>query len=276
MIPKRKGYRGKSYLLFSDYNDVHIFVEDDGFENLYRELFRRTGLNINKIFSKGGKRPIIDSATNCTDPNCFYIVDMDWDDLLDKKHDIERLIFLKKHSIENYLIDYSGFRAIIIADNPRKNIENIFNENDFKSIVETTSNRLRPLFECFAAILASQNGLANCKIPPKNFQKKNNYHPPDPDIINNFISDAGLTINPNIKKYFTSRNLTNRGHGKYMLHFIWIEIRHKTKCAQISDDCLKIRLAQSIKEDDFKKIATKIIKIHKAAKKDRSNISIVS
>ena len=82
MIPERATYSGQSYKLYDDYNDIHIFVEDSGFENLYKVLFKKYGIKVENVFSKNGKQDVLDAAKACKDTKCVFIVDRDWDDLL--------------------------------------------------------------------------------------------------------------------------------------------------------------------------------------------------
>ena len=173
MIPTRAPYSSQSYRLFTDYNDVHVFVEDAGFENLYREIFRSNGLQIRKVFSKNGKESVIEAARTCEDQQCVYLIDRDWDDALQINHTLENLVVLDKHSVENYLLDYSGFYAVVLADNPRGDIEALFGRRDFDSIIKQVSHRLRPLFECYLAMQLAGDLRPGCSRKPGVFQEKN-------------------------------------------------------------------------------------------------------
>ncbi len=75
MIPKRASYRGQSYKLYDDYNDIHIFLEDAGFENLYKVLLKKYGVKVENVFSKNGKKAVLKEAELCTDTKCVFVVD---------------------------------------------------------------------------------------------------------------------------------------------------------------------------------------------------------
>ena len=115
MIPERAIYSGQSYKLYDDYNDIHIFVEDKGFENLYVVLFKKYGVNVENIFWKNGKDAVLKAAESCTDTKCVFMVDRDWDDLLGITSTLDNVVVLSMHSIECYLIDHKAFSGIILG-----------------------------------------------------------------------------------------------------------------------------------------------------------------
>lgn len=252
MIPTRGPYSGESYRLFDDYNDVHVFVEDAGFENLYREVFRRCNLTIRKVFSKNGKDSVIKAAQTSNDKRCVYVVDRDWDDALLVNHALDNLVVLEKHSIENYLLDYSGFYAIVLADKPKMDIETIFSRNIFISIVNEVSRRLRPLFECFLAMQVVGDHRTGCSIKPGFFKENTRMCAPDTSCIAHFIARIGLQIPQSVHDYFAGEVLLDRGHGKYMLHFVWAGVRQSTNIGQLGMEQLKIRLAQTVDPEIFR------------------------
>ena len=260
MIPTRSPYSGKSYRLFTDYNDIHVFVEDAGFENLYREIFRRQGLRLRKVFSKNGKDSVIDAARNCRDPRCVYLVDRHWDDSLRVTHRLSNLVVLEKHSIENYLLDYSGFYAVVLADNPKSDMETLFSRGQFDAIVDNVSLGLRPLVECFLAMQVAADPRTGCARKPGAFQLKNRTCAPDAKRIADFIADIGIPIPKNVETYFSGDVLTDRGHGKYMLHFVWAGVRRTAGTGQLSTEKLMVRLAQAVDSNVFKWICDEVLK----------------
>jgi hypothetical protein len=260
VIPVRGQYLGQSYRLYNDYNDVHVFVEDAGFENLYKEIFRVYGLRIRQVFSKNGKKAVIDAARSCTDNRCVYIVDRDWDDILNRIESLENVVVLQKHSIENYLLDYSGFYAIVLADNPRADMDALFNELVFNSIVNKISNRLRPLFESYLAMQITEDDRQGCSQKPGSFQEKNRTCAPDRDAIARFIADIGIPIPQSVRNYFAGDVLRDRGHGKYMLHFLWVGVCKSTHMRQLEIDRLMVRLAQVIDPSVFTTLCDEVLK----------------
>ena len=251
MISQREPYRNQSYKLFDDYNSCHIFVEDAGMENLYKEILRRCGLSIRKVFSKNGKGEVLRAAQASNDRRCIFVVDRDWDDLLGNIHSLRNLIVLQKHSIENYLIHYEAFCAIIIGDKPKIQIETLLNCERYQEIVSDICLKLRPLFECFAAMQMCGRKEDSCGRNPGNFQVNNRSCAPDERKISNFITEVSIEIPQQVRNYFAGDVLCDRGHGKYMLHFAWAAIRHISKVSQLSSDKLMMRLAQVVDTEAF-------------------------
>lgn len=261
MIPVREPYSGQSYRLYNDYNDIHVFIEDAGFENLYKEIFRKYNLAIRKVFSKNGKKSVIEAAHKCNDKRCVYIIDRDWDDVLEKTYKCRNLLILEKYSIENYLIDYSAFYAIVLAGNPRKEIDKFFNKQSFNDIIDEVSNCLRPLFECYLAMQLSGDSRPNCSRKPGSFKERNESCAPDKRAITSFIKEIGIPIPQLVKDYFEGDVLRVRGHGKYMLHFVWTGIQKLTALNQLKIDSLMIRLVQLADDSVFEVFYDKIMEI---------------
>lgn len=257
--PTRSEYHGDSYKLYSDYNQLQLFVEDSDFENLYEEILHRSGILIRKVFSKTGKHSVVESAKSCKDPNCVFLIDRDWDDILDIEYDIDNLVVLEKHSIENYLIDYSGLRALVLADAPRGDINTLLSKECYDEIVSKVSDSLRPLFECFATMAICGTDTKNCSHKPGHFQMQNATCAPDEEQVMKFINQINLSFPENVSEYFAGDVLIDRGHGKYMLHYIWTGIRHKSGIGQLSMDKLMIRLAQVIDSTIFDSLCASII-----------------
>lgn len=256
MIPERASYSGQSYKLYDDYNDIHIFVEDKGFENLYKELFKKYGVRVGSIFSKNGKRSVLKAAESCTDTKCVFIVDRDWDDLLGIMLTLKNVVVLSMHSIECYLIDHGAFSGIVLGDCPKCNIDSFLGEKHFGEILTDVSDKLRPLFECFVAMqMSDKKGKMG---PPGHFQQKNHSCAPDEREIAKFISDSGVLVPQFVKDYFSTEVLTIKGHGKFMLHFVWQGVRYRSRIGQIGMEKLMMRLAQLIDTPELKALTHEV------------------
>ncbi len=257
MVPERAPYSGQSYKLFDDYNDIHIFVEDAGFENLYVELFKKYGVGVENIFSRNGKDEVLKEAESCTDTKCVFIVDRDWDDLLGTMSTLKNVLVLNMYSIECYLIDHEAFSGIIAAECPRCNIDDLLSKEDFKQILTDVSDELRLLFECFVATQMSDK---NIKWPePGAFQQRNRSCAPDRRKIAKFISDSGVTTPQSVKDYFSAEVLTDVGHGKFMLHYVWEGVRRRLQIRKkVGKESLMIRLAQLLNTMEIKELISEV------------------
>ena len=260
MIPKRAPYSGQAYKLYADYNEIHIFVEDAGFENFYKVLFKKNGIKIEHVFSKNGKDSILRAAKDCSDTKCVFVVDRDWTDLFNAVPLGKNVVVLDMYSIESYLIDYDAFSGIILGDFPKCDIDKLFSKKSFEDILTEVSDKLRPLFECFAAMQKKTWGekKKSCSYPPGRFQQENASCAPDITKIEQFISESGVSVFQEIKDYFSEPLLVQKGHGKYMLHYIWNNIRSNTKAGTIGMDRLMIRLAQLVNTREIEMLVDKI------------------
>lgn len=258
MIPERASYSGQSYKLYDDYNDIHIFVEDAGFENLYKVLFRIHGLGVENIFSKNGKGSVLKAAKACKDPKCVFIVDRDWSDLLGNMTKLKNVVVLKMHSIECYLIDHEAFAGIILCESPKCEIHRLFGQEHFETILTDVSNKLRPLFECFVAMQMGNQKEKGCSHKPGHFQLKNRTCAPDARRIAQFISESKVSVPKSVKDYFSDKVLTNKGHGKYMLHYVWEGARHKSKVGKIGIEKLMMRLAQLVNTQELEALYSEV------------------
>ncbi len=257
MIPERGSYGGQSYKLYDDYNDVHIFVEDKGFENLYKALFKKYGVRVGNIFSTNGKYAVLKAAESCIDTKCVFMVDRDWDDLLGTMSTLKNVVVLNMHSIECYLIDHEAFSGIILAECPRCNINGLLSEKDFREILTDVSDELRPLFECFVTTHMSDK---KKKWPePGDFQQSNRSCAPDKRKIAKFISDSGVSAPQFVKDYFSAEVLTIVGHGKFMLHYVWEGVRRRSQIRKrIGRENLMMRLAQLINTTELKELIREV------------------
>lgn len=258
MIPERTYYGGNAYRLFDDYNDIHVFVEDAGFENLYKVLLKKYGMRVNNIFSKNGKESVLKAAAACTDTKCIFVVDRDWDDLLSIMPKLKNVVVLSMHSIECYLINYNAFSEILLSEFPRRNINSLLSKKHFNNILSNVSKDLRPLFECFATMIMNKSKIKGCSHKPGRFQQKNNSGKPDVKEISKFVSDIGIVVPKSVKSYFSAKYLTKKGHGKYMLHYVWEGIRNKSKVNKIQIEKLMMRLAQFINTKELEALNSEI------------------
>ncbi len=259
MIPRRTTYNGQSYKLFDEYNDIHIFIEDEGFENLYIELFKKKGIKTAKIFSLNGKDSVLDAAELSTDQKCVYIVDRDWDDFHDNLSTLANVVVLEMHSIECYLIDYMAFYGVVVSENPKGDIGSKFSESDYENIILNTSNLLRPLFKCFVSLQLEDTSKKGCSHKPGFFQQQNRTCAPDEGKINNFITNSNINTPQSVSRYFSDSSLITKGHGKYMLHYVWEGVRNKADITKIGLNNLMIRLAQLVDTDELTALSQRIV-----------------
>lgn len=74
-------------IFYDEFNDVHFYVEDIDQENLYESILRKLfpEHTIARIFPLGGKPSVIAHLSQSNSTRGIYILDKDFDDLLNKK-----------------------------------------------------------------------------------------------------------------------------------------------------------------------------------------------
>ncbi len=150
---------------------------------------------------------------------------------------------------------------MVAADKPRENVENLLSQKDFDRIFNEVSVALRPLFECFLTIQYMQIPLTNCSMKPGKFSMQDESCRPDQQAIKRFIAKINLPAPKSIQKYFSGNLIQNRGHGKYLLFFVWHGIKSKTKLKQLGIDTLMMRLAQTVDISEFNDLRNEIKKV---------------
>ena len=100
-------------IFLSTSNEINVIVEDVGKEYEYEQIFDRLfdgKIVVNHIFPMNGKPGVIKAfnqyGATYKDKKVFYIVDGDFDEIMEKKEiDDPQFIYLKDYNIEDYYID---------------------------------------------------------------------------------------------------------------------------------------------------------------------------
>jgi hypothetical protein len=177
-VPRKLGgYLYSADVFWNQFNDVDFYVEDEQQENFYfvilRKLFPK--IRIEKIFPLGGKVNVINEAqANIGNNRCVYLVDKDFDDLLNRKHDFSNLFYLERYCIENYLIEEESLVAFVIDEKPRMKPADIKNKLQCTRLVEDCCSQLMKIFVLF--YLVQKHGIdePNVALPVERFVRKDN------------------------------------------------------------------------------------------------------
>lgn len=148
-------------ILYAQFNDIEFFVEDKEQEHFYFNILKKLfpDLRFDKIFPLNGKKNVSDAATiNLGNRKKVYIVDLDFDHILNTVQYLDNLFYLRKYSIENYLFSKNAvYEVIRIRDSRLKDheIEALF---DLNQILNDASSCLKELSCCFIVIQKKQLG----------------------------------------------------------------------------------------------------------------------
>ncbi len=166
-------------ILYGDLNDIHIFAEDLDNEYIYLEIIEKllkdTDINIKSIHCIGSKKDVIDiyleHGDNIKGVDCFYIVDGDFDRIVNRDIMIEDTNFhyLNRYNIESYLIDKNA-----IIRHIQGKIANTFEYIDKKMDYDSWEEQIEgDFFELFLSFLYVQN--ENLTIPNSSISHSKNY-----------------------------------------------------------------------------------------------------
>jgi hypothetical protein len=175
-------------LLYSQFNDVSFFVEDTEQEHLYFNILKRLFPNIivSKIFPLHGNGNLKTHAkANIGNKKKIYIADLDFDEILGSKEDIDNVFYLNKYSIENYLIEQSGVYEVIREKKPKLKNKDISDSLNLTQVLHVCKKLLSELACTFIVIQSHSLGKVYFGInPARDF----NIEPNNIGYKNSFIS----------------------------------------------------------------------------------------
>jgi hypothetical protein len=139
-------------ILFDQFNDVNFYVEDQYKENFYLQIFRKLFplITIDRIFGLGGKRKVLDAAKLTSDSKKdVYILDQDFDHILNEKENINNTFYLDRYCIENYLAEQIAIQRIVKDENTtarNEEINAVFKLDNFVSQISDFMKVVSPTF----------------------------------------------------------------------------------------------------------------------------------
>lgn len=221
-------------ILYTQFNEVNFYIEDTDQEHLYFHILKKIfhDIKLEKIFPLNGKTNVIDECRkNCGDKNKIFIVDKDFDDILNSKiNDLPNLFYLNRYSIENHLVDKSSIYELIREKNPKlkdSDIEQKFDYNKMICDVEC----LRELSVIFLMImkhnLQENYFKINCN---RDYNITSDFNYKSPDILN-YIENIKNKLSANninyideynnLEEHFnSSEKYLKNIHGKSLLKMI--------------------------------------------------------
>lgn len=169
---KNDNYRLAEDVFYIQFNDISFFIEDEEQENFYYVILSKLfpDIQIEKIFPLNGKANVIaDCKNNINDKKKIYLVDKDFDDILNKKEDIINLFYLNRYSIENYLIENDALLEYIISEKPKLKRKEILQNLNIEPIIETIKNKLNELIHNFILVQKKCPKLKNISLSYERF-----------------------------------------------------------------------------------------------------------
>lgn len=266
-------------VFYSEFNEINFYVEDADQENLYEVILRRLfpGVKVDRIFPLGGKDAVLRHASSSANENLpafrAYILDKDFDDLLEKKVTHPNVFYLDRFCIENYLLDENAFVEIVIESLPRKHRQDVETTLNLRLVIEATFASLRALFVCFACVQRFELGLQNCGCAPEMYCRKKRLWECNPTALAKYINQvvaAGIkaAINPPIVDPITDTRMLDalemEDHklvsGKHVAAMLFHYIKSKFTIGTITFDSFLFRLAKNGSLDSLHDLVPNIVR----------------
>lgn len=261
-------YRGQD-ILYSQFNDINFYVEDEDQENFYEATLKKLfpQIRLEKIFPLNGKPNVVTEAQlTLGDKKKVYIVDKDFDDLLNIKKTLPNLFYLEKYSIENYLLEPEAIQNLVIEERPKikpSDFNTLFSLPHFQ---KETKKLFSEVISAFLVIQKYSLGIKNVKYDPARFCNLNHPHSVKTTEFVTYkssiesalkLKNKKLSLNAQIKKFmkfFSNRvkptDSLRHIPGKYILVFLKAQLRYlfdATSFNNLSLESLSIRLANKCK-----------------------------
>jgi hypothetical protein len=257
-------------LMFTQFNDVNFYIEDEDQENLYFEILKSQFPNVifGKIFPLNGKKNVITEAKeNLSIKNNIYIVDKDFDDILNKKETVANLFYLNQYSIENHLFDEFAINSIIIEEKPKIKREELSNKFKFNDFLDEVNTLYKDLITHFLVIQEHDLGIKNVKCNPEKYCTFNptaSLKTTDFNLLKHEINsllaskDSALILENERAKYDLHLDSTTNIPGKYILKFLKSRLTTLFQI-QINWDSFVIRMAKLCDLNSLEYLKTPIV-----------------
>jgi len=174
---KNSNYSLAEDIFYIQFNDVSFYIEDEEQENFFFCILKKLfpDISIDRIFPLNGKENVINECkNNRNDKKKIFIVDKDFDDILNKIEQIDNLFYLERYSIENHLIENKSLTEYIIGEKPKLKRDFINNTFDLNNTISTINNSLKDLVYLHLVVQKKCSNLKNISLNHERFFDFNN------------------------------------------------------------------------------------------------------
>lgn len=225
-------------ILYSQFNDINFYIEDEDQENLYHQILKKQfdDIKFEKIFPLNGKKNVLDEASrNSKDKKKIYILDKDFDDIFGKQIEQANVFYLEQYGIENYLFEERAIIELIIEERPKLKASDITSSLKFAHLKDEIGCLFKPLIKNYLVIQEFELGIKNvdcsaarfCLFNPTSSLKSMELLKYEHQIENKLkILDGRYTLNAKRKKYCSHLIDEKFIPGKYVLGFLKSRIQH--------------------------------------------------
>ena len=267
-------------IFYVQFNDVYFYVEDTDQEHLYFNILKRLFNNVtfDKIFPLNGKENLKNHArNNVGNKDRIYIADIDFEEILETKEEIENVFYLNKYSIENHLVDQAGLFELVREKSPKLKDSDIANLFDLNTSLRQCKAILTELTCTFIVIQKHSLGKEYFGLnPPRDIDfgispavTRNNF-------IYTYLSeteqllkdqDGRYTLKSkqkDFRKHFHSlANFIKNVPGKYLLKVLKYQLEKAGLISQMSLESFTYKLSKDGDLNSFELLRNEIIEYRK-------------
>lgn len=270
-LPQRsEGGLAASDVFYQSYNSLYFYVEDADQENLYftilKDIFPDAAFE--KIFPLSGKSNVLSHAKdpeNRPVGNRVYILDKDFDDLLEKKESIKGVFYLKNFCIENYVVQEKALVEVVLESRPKIKRKYIQAELSLDKVIPEIGKNLRHLFSLFYISQLEKLEIANCGLKPEVFCNPKRLWEVSPDLLSKYSAElSALCDEQNVEKPAEPLSSDPRlvgfhrvseaevVSGKFWLAMLFHYIKTKYNLGSITFDSFTFRTAKNCTFEDLR------------------------
>jgi hypothetical protein len=274
---KNDAYKLGLDIFYVQFNEIFFYIEDEDQENFYFCILKKLFPDVvfEKIFPLGGKNAVIEESEKyLIDKKKVFIVDKDYDDILNRLVRNPNLFYLDRYSIENYLIEKESLIDYIIGEKPRlkrKRIDQLINLDE---LIIQIGETLHDLIILFIVVQIRCPHYKNVSLKHERFVGFNRVFLLKQDQFDQYKSeieselqglDRRLKINTQIKKIKKSISLNTidafLAHipGKYIMKMVKFSIENSFRLPSRELDSFNYRIAEKCTFNSLKNIQDKII-----------------
>nr|WP_315422549.1 DUF4435 domain-containing protein [uncultured Pedobacter sp.] len=262
-------------ILFDQFNDINFYVEDVNKEHFYFHLFKNlfSGIKLNRIIGLDGKSNVIKAAESITNSKKdIYIVDQDFDDFFRSKRQLPNLFYLRKYSIENYLIDQEALFELAKEEKTSLEYTDFEATFEFNNFLAELDVLLLDLMSCFPIVFLHELscGYYSINIPrdlniiTKPYSLRGNYILDYITLVKNQYKmkyptgdfDSEFNI---CKDYFSSDSLRANAPGKCLMNILKFRLTGKFGVLRNTDsDSFAYRVGKNSSVESLKHLKQEI------------------
>jgi len=274
-IPKRS-VRAKANLdlIWSQFNDLNFFIEDEYKENFYLNLFQKLypAIRLEKVFGLGGKRYVKQSARDkVNSKKDIHIVDLDFDHLLNNIEILPNLFYLERYSIENYLIEHEAIAEFIKEEKTTIKASEINLKFNLESSLRDLHDVIWKLSACCFIIHKFSLGIEYFKME---INRDFNFTATPYVIKNRFITDYYEEVKEALKikkprmsferqltlaqRHFKRSDIIVNVPGKYLMNLIKYIVVKNFELRSLHNENFNYRVAKNCNLDSLAFLKSKI------------------